>query len=309
MTPQRVGAANVSGVSTLIAECGGRIVSVPEALGDQSVPASMIELIEGWDDLRARMSTAAPALEADSFVWEPPVIPRKLVCVGANYVDHVEEMARAGAAPVGQTTFPFSFLKPPTTALIGSDRAVAMPGYGDQLDWEAELAVVIGRPERAATDPMGAVFGYTILNDLSLRDFVAPFPHPLGLDAVISKGFDGAAPMGPWITVAAHAGDPSHLAIELRVNGEVRQRSSTEQMIFPVAELVAYYARVLTLEVGDVIATGTPAGVGAGMQPPEYLTAGDEIEIEIEGLGCLRTPIGPMAGELTPLDISSPGRS
>jgi len=150
---------------------------------------------------------------------------------------------------------------------------------------------VIGKPELAAEDPLGAVFGYAVLNELSLRDFVAPFPHPLGLDAVISKGWDGSAPMGPWITLAAAAGDPTSMPIELRVNGEVKQRSSTEKMIFSVAEMVSYYARVLTLEVGDVIATGTPAGVGAGAQPPQFLAAGDEVEVEIGELGTLRTPI------------------
>jgi 2,4-diketo-3-deoxy-L-fuconate hydrolase len=180
---------------------------------------------------------------------------------------------------------------------------VALPVFGEKLDWEAELGIVIGRPELAASDPLRAVFGYTILNDLSLRDFVAPFPHPLGLDAVISKGFDGATPLGPWITLAQHAGDPASLAIELRVNGEVRQHSSTEQMIFGVAELVAYYGGVLTLQAGDVIATGTPAGVGAGMQPPRFLRVGDEIEIEIETLGAQRTMIGPMAGAPRRLDV------
>jgi 2-keto-4-pentenoate hydratase/2-oxohepta-3-ene-1,7-dioic acid hydratase in catechol pathway len=109
---------------------------------------------------------------------------------------------------------------------------------------------------------------------------------------VIGKGWDGAAPMGPWITLAGAAGDPASMAIELRVNDQVKQQSSTEKMVFSVAELVAYYARVLTLEVGDVIATGTPAGVGAGAQPPQFLAPGDEVEIEIGDLGTLRTPIG-----------------
>jgi 2-keto-4-pentenoate hydratase/2-oxohepta-3-ene-1,7-dioic acid hydratase in catechol pathway len=192
---------------------------------------------------------------------------------------------------VEATAFPFSFLKPPSNAMVGSGTEVAIPGFGKELDWEAELAVVIGRPELAQSDPLGAIFGYAVMNELSLRDFVAPFPHPLGLDAVICKGWDGSAPIGPWITLAAEAGDPTSMPIELRVNGSVKQQSSTEQMIFTVAEMVAFYARVMTLEVGDVIATGTPAGVGAGKQPPEFLAPGDVVEVEIGELGTLRTPI------------------
>ena len=154
----------------------------------------------------------------------------------------------------------------------------------------------------AQSDPLGAIFGYSNLNDLSLRDFVAPFPHPLGLDAVIGKGWDGAAPMGPWITLADAAGDPTSMSVETRVNGAVKQQSSTAKMIFTVAEMVAYYARVLTLEAGDVIATGTPAGVGAGAQPPEFLAPGDTVEVEIGELGTLSTTIAPPRSTVS-LDI------
>jgi len=292
--PQRIGVALVDGERQIVAACGERIVALSPALGWDQVATA--ELIRRWGELAPRLAELCedgPALDPAALSWEPPVVPNKLICVGANYNDHVEEMERAGAPRVEPTPFPFSFLKPPTTALVGSGAEVEIPSFGTELDWEAELAVVIGDPERAAEDPLGAVFGYSILNDLSLRDFVAPFPHPLGLDAVIGKGWDGAAPMGPWITVAEAAGDPRSMPIELRVNGEVKQRSSTEKMIFSVEELVSYYARVLTLEVGDVIATGTPAGVGAGAQPPQFLGPGDEVEIEIGALGTLRTPIGP----------------
>jgi 2-keto-4-pentenoate hydratase/2-oxohepta-3-ene-1,7-dioic acid hydratase in catechol pathway len=290
--PNRVGVARTGGGPELVAAYGERVVSLTAALGWDH--ARTTELIRRWDELSGRLAeigTSAPELDAGGFAWEPPVMPNKLICVGANYTDHVEEMARAGAPKIEGTPFPFSFLKPPTTALVGSGVEVTMPGFGTELDWEAELAVVIGRPELAASDPLGAIFGYAVLNDFSLRDFVAPFPHPLGLDAVIGKGWDGAAPMGPWITLAAEAGDPTAMPIELRVNGAVKQQSSTAKMIFTVAEVVAYYARVLTLEVGDVIATGTPAGVGAGAQPPEFLAAGDVVEVEIGDLGTLTTPI------------------
>jgi 2-keto-4-pentenoate hydratase/2-oxohepta-3-ene-1,7-dioic acid hydratase in catechol pathway len=222
--------------------------------------------------------------------WCPPLRPGKLLCVGANYHDHVAEMD----GPAGLTTppapFPFSFLKP-SSALVGHDREVAIPAYGRKLDWEAELAVVIGDGAAAGgADPLAAVFGYTILNDLSLRDFL-PFPHALGLDAVASKGFDGAAPMGPWIAHAEPRDDPSALGVKLLVNGELMQDGSTANMIFNVAELIAHFARVLTLEPGDVIATGTPAGVGAGRTPQRFLSPGDRVEARIEGLGSLETTI------------------
>lgn len=290
--PQRIAVARIDGTAEIVALFGERVVSLTAALGWDH--ASTAELIRRWDELGPRLTEigeSAPELDAGGLEWEAPIMPSKLLCVGANYSDHLEEMERAGAPKIEPTPFPFSFLKPPSTALVGSGTEVAIPGFGTELDWEAELAVVIGRPELAQSDPLGAVFGYAVLNELSLRDFVAPFPHPLGLDAVICKGWDGSAPMGPWITLAAEAGDPTSMPIELRVNGAVKQQSSTEKMIFSVAEMVAFYARVLTLEVGDVIATGTPAGVGAGKQPPEFLAAGDLVEVEIGELGTLSTPI------------------
>lgn len=290
--PDRIGAARLEGRAEIVASYGGRVVALRDLLGDD-VPASTREAIGRWEELAPRLADpgAAPTLDQDALEWAPPVMPQKLICVGANYGDHLAEMERAGAPRIEPTPFPFSFLKPPSTGLVGSGQPVAIPAFGEKLDWEAELAVVIGDPTRAAADPLGAVFGYAIMNELSLRDFVAPFPHPLGLDAVISKGFDGSAPLGPWITLADRVPDPTALRIDLRVDGEPRQRSSTAQMIFSVEQLVAYYARVLTLEVGDVIATGTPAGVGAGMQPPRFLEPGELVEVEIEGLGKLTTPI------------------
>lgn len=301
--PGRIGVARLGGEAQLLAAYGERVVSLTAALGWNH--ASSLELIRRWDELAPRLEEiggSAPAVETAAAEWDPPIMPAKLICVGANYSDHVAEMERAGAPKVEATAYPFSFLKPPSTSLVGSGAEVAMPGYATELDWEAELAVVIGRPELAASDPLQAIFGYSNLNDLSLRDFVAPFPHPLGLDAVIGKGWDGAAPMGPWITRAALAGDPASMPVATRVNGAVKQQSSTEKMIFTVAEMVSYYARVLTLEVGDVIATGTPAGVGAGAQPPEFLAPGDLVEVEIGNLGTLSTRIGaPRSAE--PLDI------
>ncbi len=301
--PSRIAVAKLGAGTEILAAYGDRVVSLTAALGWDH--ASTVDLIRRWEELAPRLAEigeSAPTVATEGLEWESPVTPRKLLCVGANYSDHVEEMERAGAPKVEATPFPFSFLKPPSTAMVGSGAEVAIPGFGKELDWEAELAVVIGDPSLARSDPLGAVFGYAVMNELSLRDFVAPFPHPLGLDAVICKGWDGSAPIGPWITLAAAAGDPTAMPIELRVNGAVKQRSSTAKMIFTVAEMVSFYARVLTLEVGDVIATGTPAGVGAGAQPPEFLAPGDLVEVEIGELGTLSTPIVAPRSNL-PLDI------
>jgi 2,4-didehydro-3-deoxy-L-rhamnonate hydrolase len=258
-------------------------------------PSDVRRLIADWPRWRHDVLCVAASARGggghESLSWCPPLMPRKLLCVGTNYADHVAEMAGPAGISNRPAPFAFSFLKPPSTSLVGSGRPVPRPSHGRLLDWEAELGVIVGDPSAAAgPEPLDAVFGYTIVNDLSLRDFI-PFPHALGLDAVVSKGFDGAAPIGPWITPAEAVGDPQSLPIELRVNGEVMQRSSTAHMIFSVRELVAHYACVLTLEPGDVIATGTPAGVGAARRPPRYLEPGDLIEARIGDLGVLETTI------------------
>jgi 2-keto-4-pentenoate hydratase/2-oxohepta-3-ene-1,7-dioic acid hydratase in catechol pathway len=255
-----------------------------------------VRLAEGVPDALAMIEAwpvgprLGPTLDPAELVMRPPVRPRKLICVGTNYRDHVAEMQESTGVVLREEPFPFGFLKP-ATALAGSGEPVRRPGHGTKLDFEAELAIVIGDAAAATTaEPLRAVFGYTILNDLSLRDFL-PFPHALGLDAVVGKGWDGAAPLGPWITPVAEAGDPQDLPVRLTLNGELMQDSSTAQMIFGVAEIVAHYLRVLTLEPGDVIATGTPAGVGAARRPPRFLAAGDVVEATVGELGRLVTPI------------------
>jgi 2,4-diketo-3-deoxy-L-fuconate hydrolase len=263
----------------------------------EAFPSDLRSLIVDWPRWRGLVLDADVAdhsLPVEQAQWLPPVVPRKLLCVGTNYRDHVREMDVAFGMQTPDPPFPYSFQKPPTS-LVGSGATVPQPSFGKQLDWEVELAVVIGDPGAAkGPDPLRAVFGYSILNDLSLRDYI-PFPHVLGLDALVAKGFDGAAPMGPWITLAEHVADPGALKIGLSVNGEVMQDSSTAEMIFDVPALITHYARILTLEPGDVIATGTPAGVGAGRRPPRFLAPGDRVRARIEGLGELDTTIAEPA--------------
>jgi 2-keto-4-pentenoate hydratase/2-oxohepta-3-ene-1,7-dioic acid hydratase in catechol pathway len=265
---------------------------------DQMVPHSPRDargLIAEWPRWREAVNQAAAngeaTIEMSEAHWKAPVMPGKLLCVGMNYTDHIAQMGGIPEEEIPAQPFPFSFLKPPT-AVTGSGASVVRPAHGRAFDWEADLGVVIGDGSAASgPDPMAAVFGYTIVNDLSLRDFQNPFPHFLGLDAVVAKGFDGAAPMGPWITVAQDVPDPQALAVKLTVNGKVMQDGSTAKMIFDVGELIAHYGRVLTLEPGDVLATGTPAGTAAGHHPTRFLQGGDVMEVSIGDLGCLRTVI------------------
>lgn len=292
----RVGTAELEGEPRIVVEHDGGASDLRALVGDD-VPRDLRSLIaEGvrWEEAIARALEPAPAplLELSALAWHAPLLPRKLICIGANYGAHNAEML--GAI---DSDFPYAFLKPPTTTLIGSGVPAPMPGYAQQLDYEVELAVVIGRTAHHVTrdEALGAVFGYAVLNDLSVRDWV-PAKTFLGLDWVMLKGFDSSAPMGPWITPATFAGDPDDLAIRLWVNGELRQDSRTSDMVFDTARLIEHLSSVMTLEPGDVIATGTPAGVGFGRTPPVYLKPGDVVRAEIERLGVLETTIAAPAG-------------
>jgi 2-keto-4-pentenoate hydratase/2-oxohepta-3-ene-1,7-dioic acid hydratase in catechol pathway len=255
-------------------------------------PESAVELIEqwpSWEKTIEKQLAAVSTREVDEpgLHWLPPVMPRKLICIGVNYGEHNREMLGSVEVPV-----PFSFLKPPTTALVGSGQTIALPGHAQKIDYEAELAVVIGRRADGIQldEALDYVFGYSVLNDISARDWVDS-NSPLGVDWTMAKGFNQSAPMGPWITPAKFVSDPQNLKISLTVNGQVRQDSNTTEMIFTVAELVEHLGRVFVLEPGDVIATGTPSGVGFRRTPPEFLQADDEIRVEVEGLGVLETRI------------------
>lgn len=199
-----------------------------------------------------------------------PVIPRsKIVCVGRNYADHAAEMGNE------LPTSPMMFFKP-NTSVVGPGDPVTLPSWTEEVSYEAELAVVIGRickdvPAEKAWD---VIFGYTAANDLTARDAQASDGQ-----WARAKGFDGACPLGPWIETEL---DPSDLRISSRVNGETRQDASTSQMIFSVADIIAYASSAFTLLPGDVLLTGTPAGVGR-------VDDGDRVEVEIEGLGQLVT--------------------
>jgi 2-keto-4-pentenoate hydratase/2-oxohepta-3-ene-1,7-dioic acid hydratase in catechol pathway len=288
----RIGRAQIDGRERVVVQTAGGLRAV-------DAEVEMLDVIRTWPARRKELvSVDTPVLEPEAVSWLAPLIPDKLICIGINYGDHVAEMEAAGSAPA-PNPWPFSFLKPPKTTLIGHDQEVPKPSYARKLDWEAELAVVIGDGRLAAgDDPLQAVFGFSVLNDLSVRDHI-PNPHTLGLDAVVAKGFDRSAPMGPLIVTPDEVGDPRSLFVRSRVNGVIKQDSNTSRMIFGVAEILKHLSRIFTLSPGDVIATGTPAGVGAGRHPQEMLEPGDVVEAEVEGVGRLRTEIvaGP-GGEL-----------
>jgi acylpyruvate hydrolase len=210
-----------------------------------------------------------------------PVIPNpdKVVCVGANYRDHIEEMGRK------PPNFPTYFAKF-ARSLTGprDELPLPAPDVSDNVDWEAELAIVIGRPARnvSGDEALAAVAGYTVLNDVSVRDWQRRTTQFLA-----GKCFEGLTPLGPSMVTADVLGDGSGLAISTEVNGEVKQSSSTSNLVFGVVDIVSDLSRTMTLDPGDVIATGTPGGVGAAREPQEFLRPGDELVTTIEGIGQL----------------------
>ncbi len=218
-----------------------------------------------------------------------PLRPRKNVfCVGRNYLAHAEEGARVRGEELKLPTVPTLFTKAPT-AITGPDATLHLDGDASQkYDWEAELAVVIGTrcKDVREEDALATIFGYTCLNDVSARDL-----QNATTQWFKGKTLDDTCPLGPWIVTADEIGDPQKLDVSLRLNGETKQHASTAVMIFSIARVIAYLSRGMTLEAGDVIATGTPEGVGFARTPPEFLKDGDVMEVEIEKIGILRNPV------------------
>lgn len=217
----------------------------------------------------------------DEDVFAPPVRPRNFLCVGLNYLDHARE------SKMDIPVRPLVFAKT-SNSISGSGHPVRVPRGSVQLDFEAELAVVIGKRcrEVKVSDALDYVAGYTCANDISARDFqFADGQWYRG------KSCDGFGPIGPCISTKAAVVDSRALGIRCRLNGKTMQESSTSNLIFGVPELIAYISAVITLEAGDVIATGTPPGVGFARKPPVYLKAGDVIEVEIDKIGVLRNVV------------------
>jgi 2-keto-4-pentenoate hydratase/2-oxohepta-3-ene-1,7-dioic acid hydratase in catechol pathway len=207
--------------------------------------------------------------------------PRKLICVGLNYRDHAEEThSEIPSVPTIFNKFP--------TAVIGPGDKIVLPKVSKSPDYEAEFAFVIGQGGRhiRAEQWRNHVFGYTIVNDVSARDYQRATTQWL-----MGKTFDTFAPMGPWITTADEVEDPHALDISMTINGEVLQSSNTRNLIFKIPDLVSFLSSVFTLEPGDVVSTGTPAGVGFARKPPRFLRPGDDVVVKVAGIGELRNPV------------------
>ena len=279
---------------------GERIVPAASLLrgADGIDTSSVLGLLRNWDAVHQRLHDAAGNLPPGEGILlmqakllAPILYPGALYCAGANYWDHLEEMAEiakrvTGKAPaMTKAKDPYFFMKTTAGSIIGTGTPARLPPFSQQVDWEAELGAVIARPTRNIPEEraLDAVAGYLIVNDLSARDLMKREGSPFGMDWVGQKCFEDAAPMGPWLTPAAYVSDPHNLAIKLWVNGVLKQNSNTGRLVHNVAEQIAYLSRHITLNPGDVIATGTPAGVG--MPRGEFLKAGDEVRIEIGDCG------------------------
>ena len=247
-----------------------------------SPPETVRGLIGLSSEARDRLGAAAAGedgVELGGLRLAPPVPdPQKILCIGLNYSEHAAEAEKEEPdSPIVFTKF--------RTSLLGSGETFRLPAPNPGwVDWEGELAVVIGRRAEAvsAAEALDHVAGYMPFNDLSARDLQLASPQ-----WTMGKAFDGSGPCGPALVMADEVPDPQDLRLRTLLNGEVMQEDTTASMIFSVAELIAYISSLITLETGDVIATGTPSGVGYARDPKRFLAAGDTIEVEIDGLGKL----------------------
>lgn len=222
------------------------------------------------------LTADGPVVEGSPRIGTPVAGVGKMVCIGLNYSDHAAE---AHMTPPAE---PMIFMKA-TSALSGPYDPIELPRGSVSTDWEVELGVVIGKPAKYITPDqvIDHVAGFVAVNDLSERDF------QIRRSGQFTKGksCDTFGPVGPWLVTPDDIADPQNLALRLAVNGEVMQNGTTRDMIFPMAEAIAHLSGFMSFQPGDIIATGTPAGVGMGMKPPRYLRAGDEVSLQIEGLG------------------------
>ncbi|RII19706.1 Ureidoglycolate lyase [Streptomyces sp. YIM 130001] len=272
----RVGTAGAERPALLDAE--GTLRDLSELVSD--IDGSLLADPAALDRIReAAAAGTLPEIDADGLRTGPPLGRiGKVVCIGLNYHDHARE---TGAEIPAE---PIVFFKASDT-VVGPDDTVLVPRKSQKTDWEVELAVVIGRTARyldSAEEALGHVAGYAVANDVSEREFQIE----RGGTWDKGKNCETFNPLGPWLVTADEAGDPQNLALKLWVNGELKQDGSTADQIFPVGEVVRYVSQFMTLYPGDVINTGTPAGVAMGhAEPKPYLRSGDVVELEIEGLG------------------------
>jgi 2-keto-4-pentenoate hydratase/2-oxohepta-3-ene-1,7-dioic acid hydratase in catechol pathway len=295
---------------------GDQVVDLAAAVAVEGAkgfsPASTLTLLANWDKALPALKTIAGKVAAkpkgslanslrpldEVQLLAPLLYPSTIFCIAANYADHHLEMSNESKMPDKKTETPSFFQKTPGQTVVGPGAQIPLPRTSNAIDWEAELAVVIGKPAYAvsAKEAMSYVAGFTVMNDMSIR---GPRAHAnmtaaekkLRADRFRRKNFDGSSPIGPWITPTEFAGDPYNMPIKLWVNGELKQDGNSGRMHYTIEEQIAYLSEHLTLRPGDVISTGTPAGVGAGKGT--FLKAGDEIVTTVGNLGTLKTTFVP----------------
>ncbi len=259
-----------------------------------SVAPSMLALIDGGAEALAQAKSALAAAanvvaRADVRLLSPIPRPKQnVMCLGMNYVAHAIESLRARGSEIKMPEFPVFFTKALNTVCGDGDSVPLDPNVTSQLDYEVELAYVFGRSAKNVkkADALDYVFGYTILNDISARDLQNRHQQFFK-----GKSLDNSGPIGPCIVTADEIPDPATLAIKLRLNGELRQSSHTGDLIFDIPSSIEYLTLGTTIEAGQIVCTGTPAGVGMGLTPPAYMKAGDVVEAEIEKIGVLTNHI------------------
>lgn len=298
--PYQIGSARVNGTETVILATGSQYIAAQESVA--GLPNSLLRIMEEWDRWHPLLAKAGEdqaafsgqsRLASDKVEWLAPLrYPKNFICLGINYQDHVEEMRKAMKTEPKLPLHPYCFLKPAVNTMVPSGQTVHLPQQSKMVDWEGELGVILGRRVRNLSqgEALSAVAAYTIINDLSARDWIGE-PSFVGIDWVIQKAYDGFAPLCPLLTPAAFVPNPQALPIQLKVNNQIKQDSNTANMIHSVAEIISYLSHIMTLEPGDVISTGTPAGAAYGAPNPRYLQSGDVVEVTIAGLGKLTTPI------------------
>ena len=264
------------------------------AAADASLPRDMLGLIAGgaaaWAVARDA-AAHAPAVDGAALLAPIPLPAKNVFCVGKNYHEHAKEFADSGFDATAKEVVPDApvvFSKPPTSVIGPGDPIPSHLDPTNSVDYEGELAVVIGRGGRGIrkADALGHVFGYTIVNDVTARTLQHKHRQ-----WILGKGIDGFCPMGPAILTADEVPDPGALRLTTHVNGEKRQDAPVSDLIFDIPTLIETISAGITLQPGDLIATGTPAGVGIGFQPPKFLKSGDVVRVEIAGIGVLENPV------------------
>jgi 2-keto-4-pentenoate hydratase/2-oxohepta-3-ene-1,7-dioic acid hydratase in catechol pathway len=284
------------GAEYLGIQSGDHVVLPALSTPKEGIPRNMLSLISAGDDglsmlqkfIDPESTGVRIPLDEATLLAPVPTPPANVICLGWNYQEHIEESASAKVRDRELPEHPVVFTKAVGSVIGPFDPIPLDARVSRQWDWEVELGVIIGKPGRRITESaaLDHVFGYTVINDISIRD--VQFRHQ---QFFLGKSADGACPMGPCVVTADDLPDPQALDLSCRVNGETKQASNTRYQIFGVAKTISILSQGMTLRAGDIIATGTPSGVGFARKPPEFLKPGDVVECQVQGIGLLRNPV------------------